>query len=110
MSLLCTSFIQSRPLLFFFFFQAEDGIRDVAVTGVQTCALPICRHAEALGLLHQGVDLIGPVEQTVLGVNVEVDELGRHAGFLMVSASLTRRLILATTSFEVNPRWRSCKR
>src|SRR5712675_2135556 len=28
--------------VFFFFFQAEDGIRDVAVTGVQTCALPIC--------------------------------------------------------------------
>src|SRR2546422_6306351 len=28
-------------LMFFFFFQAEDGIRDVAVTGVQTCALPI---------------------------------------------------------------------
>src|SRR2546429_2643608 len=28
-------------VLFFFFFQAEDGIRDVAVTGVQTCALPI---------------------------------------------------------------------
>src|SRR2546429_2174606 len=27
----------------FFFFQAEDGIRDVAVTGVQTCALPICK-------------------------------------------------------------------
>src|SRR5205809_8035978 len=27
--------------LFIFFFQAEDGIRDVAVTGVQTCALPI---------------------------------------------------------------------
>src|SRR2546429_5378775 len=26
-----------------FFFQAEDGIRDVAVTGVQTCALPIFR-------------------------------------------------------------------
>src|SRR2546422_5585546 len=28
-------------LCLFFFFQAEDGIRDVAVTGVQTCALPI---------------------------------------------------------------------
>src|SRR5690606_39781446 len=27
---------------FFFFFQAEDGIRDFHVTGVQTCALPIC--------------------------------------------------------------------
>src|SRR5207245_4449549 len=28
--------------LLFFFFQAEDGIRDATVTGVQTCALPIC--------------------------------------------------------------------
>src|SRR5260370_3253252 len=27
-----------------FFFQAEDGIRDSSVTGVQTCALPICSH------------------------------------------------------------------
>src|SRR5687767_15730352 len=33
-------FIQ-RVLFFFFFFQAEDGIRDKLVTGVQTCALPI---------------------------------------------------------------------
>src|SRR2546427_4809682 len=29
--------------IFFFFFQAEDGIRDLTVTGVQTCALPIFR-------------------------------------------------------------------
>src|SRR5256886_4992644 len=29
-------------LRLFFFFQAEDGIRDLTVTGVQTCALPIC--------------------------------------------------------------------
>src|SRR2546426_8358803 len=28
-------------MFFFFFFQAEDGIRDYKVTGVQTCALPI---------------------------------------------------------------------
>src|SRR5206468_4353757 len=28
-------------IVFFFFFQAEDGIRDLIVTGVQTCALPI---------------------------------------------------------------------
>src|SRR2546429_3735562 len=32
---------QTSLCQFFFFFQAEDGIRDVAVTGVQTCALPI---------------------------------------------------------------------
>src|SRR5687767_15339836 len=30
-------------VLYFFFFQAEDGIRDKLVTGVQTCALPISR-------------------------------------------------------------------
>src|SRR5262249_59890704 len=32
---------------FFFFFQAEDGIRDWSVTGVQTCALPICLAASS---------------------------------------------------------------
>src|SRR2546430_13975698 len=34
-------------LYVFFFFQAEDGIRDLTVTGVQTCALPISRHGAA---------------------------------------------------------------
>src|SRR3989440_3984635 len=34
-------------LLIFFFFQAEDGIRDLIVTGVQTCALPIFERARA---------------------------------------------------------------
>src|SRR5947208_3968349 len=49
--------INSRPC--FFFFQAEDGIRDDLVTGVQTCALPISRRQvggepcdEALQRLH----------------------------------------------------------
>src|SRR2546427_12404028 len=44
----------------FFFFQAEDGIRDLTVTGVQTCALPIshvCRHAGRLR--HRGAQLLG---------------------------------------------------
>src|SRR5207237_7922711 len=36
----------------FFFFQAEDGIRDSSVTGVQTCALPILTHSsQAVALL-----------------------------------------------------------
>src|SRR5438874_3468631 len=34
--------------LFFFFFQAEDGIRDLYVTGVQTCALPIYLYGTAV--------------------------------------------------------------
>src|SRR5690554_7476159 len=33
--------------IFFFFFQAEDGIRDADVTGVQTCALPISSAVKA---------------------------------------------------------------
>src|SRR5256886_5865580 len=33
--------MDSRLRFVFFFFQAEDGIRDLTVTGVQTCALPI---------------------------------------------------------------------
>src|SRR5438046_8912805 len=37
--------------ILFFFFQAEDGIRDWSVTGVQTCALPIFEYAHALAML-----------------------------------------------------------
>src|SRR5688572_11428114 len=42
---------------FFFFFQAEDGIRDLTVTGVQTCALPISGVTAAQA--HANVALIG---------------------------------------------------
>src|SRR2546430_9992464 len=35
-------------LVLFFFFQAEDGIRDLTVTGVQTCALPILPLAQTI--------------------------------------------------------------
>src|SRR5688500_19202850 len=46
--------------IFFFFFQAEDGIRDYKVTGVQTCALPIC-DAVVVGVAgdHAGVPEVG---------------------------------------------------
>src|SRR2546429_3754653 len=37
-------FVLMQVLRVCFFFQAEDGIRDVAVTGVQTCALPISKN------------------------------------------------------------------
>src|SRR5256885_3228315 len=46
--------------LFFFFFQAEDGIRDYKVTGVQTCALPIC--------LNEVTDLPGLQELKAAGL------------------------------------------
>src|SRR2546426_10857266 len=60
----------------FFFFQAEDGIRDYKVTGVQTCALPILhdgrireRKQLALDALQQGVEVaprqIGPPDRSL---------------------------------------------
>src|SRR3712207_9582902 len=55
----------------FFFFQAEDGIRDIGVTGVQTCALPICRvgafESGTLGYFHDDtVNLDGKVNRGAL--------------------------------------------
>src|SRR5688572_31609150 len=55
MSLRCCLYISNLFVFFFFFFQAEDGIRDLTVTGVQTCALPISLQAtcaECLGFVH----------------------------------------------------------
>src|SRR3712207_7612997 len=43
-------YLNANLVFFFFFFQAEDGIRDIGVTGVQTCALPIsasCRNSSS---------------------------------------------------------------
>src|SRR6266404_5540803 len=44
-------------IAFFFFFQAEDGIRDKLVTGVQTCALPILRLLDGPGAF-DGIELV----------------------------------------------------
>src|SRR2546430_5716875 len=54
----------SCNIVCFFFFQAEDGIRDLTVTGVQTCALPISPDAAVpgpFGVRLPGVQLAGPV-------------------------------------------------
>src|SRR2546426_9405621 len=42
-------------ICFFFFFQAEDGIRDYKVTGVQTCALPISAQNDVDRLVTSGI-------------------------------------------------------
>src|SRR5947207_10632252 len=54
----------------FFFFQAEDGIRDHCVTGVQTCALPISPFPFACGRS-------GPVQKAVHGQRRSHGEIGR---------------------------------
>src|SRR5207248_8174805 len=49
-------------VVFVFFFQAEDGIRDRTVTGVQTCALPICRRIARAGFFGSCA-LVSPAQQ-----------------------------------------------
>src|SRR3712207_7059546 len=50
----------------FVFFQAEDGIRDIGVTGVQTCALPIWTDGLATITLEDGAQVRG--EKVLLGL------------------------------------------
>src|SRR3712207_8695212 len=54
-------------MLVFFFFQAEDGIRDIGVTGVQTCALPISRSSVAL--VYRNV--LSPFSALITGPSIE---------------------------------------
>src|SRR6266550_8463541 len=81
--------LQFGRLGFFFFFQAEDVIRDVAVTGVQTCALPISLRFENRELKKKEVTaLVGRCMNT-LGNEVTVqflDEL-KDLGFRYATLS-----------------------
>src|SRR3989440_1385303 len=72
----------------FFLFQAKDGIRDLIVTGVQTCALPIFEHYAGKRALPQLVD-----EQDFL-VRLIVDELrqGALAGVMLDAIAAAARL------------------
>src|SRR5256884_348625 len=69
-----------------FFFQAEDGIRDVAVTGVQTCALPISFESST------GIGVRGKVEDhaIVLGNTVLLGEAGADPKPLAADAEQLR--------------------
>src|SRR2546430_9963915 len=75
--------------VFFFFFQAEDGIRDLTVTGVQTCALPIFDPGLQIGV-REPLDLRGVDQQpgtrvqrvrVVIGQAAVEDEIRPARGF-----------------------------
>src|ERR1017187_9805557 len=57
-------------IIYFFFFQAEDGIRDTSVTGVQTCALPICAETrcQAVGISRRHLNPAAPVSRGGLDI------------------------------------------
>src|SRR5229473_7296660 len=77
-------FQKKNVLGYVFFFQAEDGIRDKLVTGVQTCALPISAHLEAVGVQQVGgggEHVRHRVAQIDAAVAVEIDavlDVGRR--------------------------------
>ena len=60
----------------FFFFQAEDGIRDRLVTGVQTCALPIF---SSLSILNY-VDMDSEAEVLGYGISLILLNVGMYLG------------------------------
>src|SRR5258706_9044519 len=64
--LVAGALVASFLLIFFFFFQAEDGIRDWSVTGVQTCALPIYdRRQPELRVVERAADRQVQVDDSV---------------------------------------------
>src|SRR2546430_5768601 len=68
---------------FCFFFQAEDGIRDLTVTGVQTCALPIYRGAPYVDLA-DAIRFIGEVDVRRPAIGLAID---RHHFDAEIAAS-----------------------
>src|SRR5260370_29747043 len=59
----------------FFFFQAEDGIRDSSVTGVQTCALPISRKGPGLFLVPPLISRMSKVDLRIVTLTVPPQEV-----------------------------------
>src|SRR5437660_3688359 len=62
---------------FFFFFQAEDGIRDGHVTGVQTCALPISAYPEAAHREERLYALGDPTRRAIFELLADGAQIGR---------------------------------
>src|SRR2546429_8837002 len=93
---------QLSDIYCFFFFQAEDGIRDVAVTGVQTCALPIsAATASAKSMFLGGV----PSKQTTWSTRSKrSNQGGRGSPLLSPERSRNSRcLLLADFGLEAAP-------
>src|SRR2546425_8191784 len=82
--MLCSDVLYS---MFFFFFQAEDGIRDKLVTGVQTCALPISRRSRPDARLGRTVRRLACRDPGGRHVPLVVCPLGRLPGLPATTAA-----------------------
>src|SRR5439155_6830541 len=94
-----------RILRAFFFFQAEDGIRDGHVTGVQTCALPISAKVKALVNMVMNINTAGLAEGLALGSALGLDlEMLRK----MFSQTGAASRVLETDGEDMQNRDHSC--
>src|SRR5690606_40242251 len=76
-----------------FFFQAEDGIRDFHVTGVQTCALPIFRAINYEEFKRSSVaDIIYTLQRHGQQYYIVVDRDQHHIRGVVSSTEISRRL------------------
>src|SRR5258707_7491797 len=74
---------------FFFFFQAEDGIRDIGVTGVQTCALPISIERSGIDPKEFEHAVFGNAQQTSGDALYGARHVGLMAGLPIETPALT---------------------
>src|SRR2546430_6458107 len=107
----------------FFFFQAEDGIRDLTVTGVQTCALPILdsvdeskirRAADFYAALDKVLAAIGPARDRIqIFISSRISEWQpvtdrqrseEHTSELQSQSNLVCRLLLEKQKLASSPR------
>src|SRR5437773_11502322 len=82
-----------------FFFQAEDGIRDRDVTGVQTCALPIVTHA--LDMARQLCDRAAMLDHGLVHAIGAPDEVVREMRMTILKHDLEFALEEGTREIEI---------
>src|SRR2546430_2994619 len=94
-----------------FFFQAEDGIRDLTVTGVQTCALPIYPHVK-YGNARRGYVRVEVTPKRLLAdirsmESVKTRRSEEHTSELQSQSNLVCRLLLEKKKDNYSRRSRS---
>src|SRR5437879_361315 len=112
-------------LFLFFFFQAEDGIRDTSETGVQTCALPIYTGETGIGHYRRNVRVTGedfemsagtlqfllPVKQRQLqGLTVEENVLVRSGDLRAQGQQVTYSPDTGLIRVTGQPTWQAALR
>src|SRR5690349_23041145 len=92
------SSVESSAISSFFFFQAEDGIRDLYVTGVQTCALPIFPVYTVLVPVFREARVVGRLVANLGRLDYPADKLEvrseEHTSELQSRRDLVCRLLL----------------